>query len=101
MGQLFCLPLCPIAAQIAGWVAEASGCWGCLQPFSCCSPLQKGRPCKQFGSLVGLLVSLTSDCLATSHQRAWVCLGYLLQMQGEESGCFPALLSLILPPFWA
>ena len=100
-GQPFCLPLCPVAAQGAGWAVEASGCWGCLRPFSCCSPLQRGCPCKQFGSLVGLLGSLTSDCLATSQQRAWVCLGYLLQMQGEESGRFPALLSLILPPFLA
>lgn len=101
MGQPFCLPLCPVAAQGAGWAVEASGCWGCLRPFSCCSPLQRGRPCKQFGSLVGLLGTLTSDCLATSCQRAWVCLGYLLQMQGEESGRFPALLSRILPPFLA
>ncbi|KAK4806689.1 hypothetical protein QYF61_027690 [Mycteria americana] len=85
----------------AGWAVEASGCWGCLRPFSCCSPLQRGRPCKQFGSLVGLLGTLTSDCLATSRQRAWICLGYLLQMQGEESGRFPALLSLTLPPFLA
>ena len=100
-GQPFCLPLCPVAAQGAGWAVEASRCWGCLRPFSCCSPLQRGCPCKQFGSLVGLLGSLTSDCLATSQQRAWVCLGYLLQMQGEESGRFPALLSLILPPFLA
>ena len=67
--------------------------------LSCCSPLQRGGPCKQLGSLVGLLGFLTTDYLAMSRQRAWVCLGYLLQMQGEESRCFPASLSLILPPF--
>lgn len=97
-GQPFCLPFCLVAAQGAGWAVEASGRWGCLQPFSCCCPLQRGCPYKQFGSLVGLLGSLTSDCLATCRQRAWVCLGYLLQMQGEESRRFPALLSPILPP---
>ncbi|KAM9610600.1 maestro heat-like repeat-containing protein family member 2B [Morphnus guianensis] len=83
-GQPFCLPFCLVAAQGAGWAVEASGRWGCLQPFSCCCPLQRGCPYKQFGSLVGLLGSLTSDCLATCRQRAWVCLGYLLQMQAKS-----------------
>ncbi|XP_074878113.1 maestro heat-like repeat-containing protein family member 2B [Buteo buteo] len=68
----------------AGWAVEASGRWDCLQRFSCCCPLQRGCPYKQFGSLVGLLGSLTSDCLDTCHQRAWVCLGYLLQMQAKS-----------------
>ncbi|XP_074878248.1 maestro heat-like repeat-containing protein family member 2B isoform X2 [Buteo buteo] len=80
MGQPFCL----VAAQGAGWAVEASGRWDCLQRFSCCCPLQRGCPYKQFGSLVGLLGSLTSDCLDTCHQRAWVCLGYLLQMQAKS-----------------
>ncbi|XP_052655740.1 maestro heat-like repeat-containing protein family member 2B [Harpia harpyja] len=46
--------------------------------------LMRGCPYKHFGSLVGLLGSLTSDCLATCRQRAWVCLGYLLQMQAKR-----------------
>ncbi|KAM9609810.1 maestro heat-like repeat-containing protein family member 2B [Morphnus guianensis] len=83
-GQPFCLPFCLVAAQGAGWAVEASGRWGCLQPFSCCCPVQRGCPYKHFGSLVGLLGSLTSDCLATCRQRAWVCLGYLLQMQAKS-----------------
>ncbi|XP_059679382.1 maestro heat-like repeat-containing protein family member 2B [Gavia stellata] len=45
--------------------------------------IHRGRSCEQFGSLVGLLVTLTSDCLAMSCRRAWVCLGYLLQMQAK------------------
>ncbi|XP_076212542.1 maestro heat-like repeat-containing protein family member 2B [Aptenodytes patagonicus] len=51
--------------------------------------VHRGRPCKQFGSLVGLLGTLTSDCLATSCQRAWVCLGYLLQMQAKTMKVVP------------
>ncbi|KAM6106976.1 maestro heat-like repeat-containing protein family member 2B [Phoenicopterus ruber ruber] len=51
--------------------------------------LMRGRPCKQFGSLVGLLGTLTSDCLVTSRQRAWVCLGYLLQMQAKTMKGLP------------
>ncbi|XP_059691066.1 uncharacterized protein LOC132321610 [Gavia stellata] len=51
--------------------------------------LMRGRPCKRFGSLVGLLATLTSDCLATSRQRAWVCLGYLLQMQARTMEVVP------------
>ncbi|KAM6234891.1 maestro heat-like repeat-containing protein family member 2B [Spheniscus humboldti] len=51
--------------------------------------LMRGRPCKQFGSLVGLLGTLTSNCLATSCQRAWVCLGYLLQMQAKTMKAVP------------
>ncbi|XP_059685558.1 maestro heat-like repeat-containing protein family member 2B, partial [Gavia stellata] len=51
--------------------------------------LMRGRPCEQFGSLVGLLATLTSDCLATSCQRAWVCLGYLLQMQAKTMEVVP------------
>ncbi|XP_052655745.1 maestro heat-like repeat-containing protein family member 2B [Harpia harpyja] len=46
--------------------------------------VHRGCPYKHFGSLVGLLGSLTSDCLATCRQRAWVCLGYLLQMQAKR-----------------
>ncbi|XP_074882818.1 uncharacterized protein LOC142030481 [Buteo buteo] len=46
--------------------------------------LTRGCSYKQFGSLVGLLGSLTSDCLDTCHQRAWVCLDYLLQMQAKS-----------------
>ncbi|XP_040977778.1 maestro heat-like repeat-containing protein family member 2B [Aquila chrysaetos chrysaetos] len=46
--------------------------------------LVRGCPCKQLGSLVGLLGSLTGDCLATCRQRAWVCLGYLLQMHAKS-----------------
>ncbi|XP_052655759.1 maestro heat-like repeat-containing protein family member 2B [Harpia harpyja] len=46
--------------------------------------LMRGCPYKHFGSLVGLLGSLTSDCLATCRQRAWVCLGYLLQLQAKR-----------------
>ncbi|KAM6032804.1 maestro heat-like repeat-containing protein family member 2B [Theristicus caerulescens] len=68
---------------------RASGCWGCLRPLSCCSPLQRGRPCEQLGSLVGLLGTLTSDCLATSRQRACICLGYLLQMQAKTTKVVP------------
>ncbi|KAK2518867.1 hypothetical protein Q9233_012272 [Columba guinea] len=45
----------------------------------------RGRPCRQLGSLVALLVSLTSDCLDSSRHRAWLCISYLDQMQGEES----------------
>ncbi|KAM6106983.1 LOW QUALITY PROTEIN: maestro heat-like repeat-containing protein family member 2B [Phoenicopterus ruber ruber] len=51
--------------------------------------LMRGHPCKQFGSLVGLLGTLTSDCLVTSRQRAWVCLGYLLQMQAKTMKGLP------------
>ncbi|XP_072703741.1 maestro heat-like repeat-containing protein family member 2B [Ciconia boyciana] len=51
--------------------------------------VHRGRPCKQFGSLVGLLGTLTSDCLATSRQRAWICLGYLLQMQVKSMKVVP------------
>lgn len=50
---------------------------------------------------MGLLACLTIDCLPTSRQRAGLCLSYLLEMQGEESGHFPALFSRILPPFLA
>ncbi|KAK2518845.1 hypothetical protein Q9233_012250 [Columba guinea] len=41
----------------------------------------RGRPCRQLGSLVALLVSLTSDCLDSSRHRAWLCISYLDQMQ--------------------
>ncbi|XP_074995342.1 maestro heat-like repeat-containing protein family member 2B [Calonectris borealis] len=49
--------------------------------------VHRGRPCKQFGCLVGLLGTLSSD-----RQEAWVCLDYLLQMQdktvkADESRC--------------
>ncbi|XP_074725592.1 maestro heat-like repeat-containing protein family member 2B [Strix uralensis] len=57
--------------------------------LSCCSPLQRGGPCKQLGSLVGLLGFLTTDYLAMSRQRAWVCLGYLLQMQAKTMKVVP------------
>ncbi|XP_076214435.1 maestro heat-like repeat-containing protein family member 2B [Aptenodytes patagonicus] len=51
--------------------------------------VHRGHPCKQFGSLVGLLGTLTSGCLAASCQRAWVCLGYLLQMQAKTMKVVP------------
>ena len=92
------LPGCCSGSGMGG---RASGCWGCLPPLSCCSPLQRGRPRKQLRFVVGLLRILTSDCVAATRQRLCVYLGYLLQMRGEESGRFPALLSLILPPFLA
>ncbi|KAK2527223.1 hypothetical protein Q9966_010443 [Columba livia] len=44
----------------------------------------RGRPCRQLGSLVALLVSLTSDCLDSSRHRAWLCISYLDQMQGHK-----------------
>ncbi|KAK2518879.1 hypothetical protein Q9233_012284 [Columba guinea] len=46
----------------------------------------RGRPCRQLGSLVALLVSLTSDCLDSSCHRAWLCISYLDQMQGQSHG---------------
>ncbi|KAK2518864.1 hypothetical protein Q9233_012269 [Columba guinea] len=46
----------------------------------------RGRPCRQLGSLVALLVSLTSDCLDSSRHRAWLCISYLDQMQGQSHG---------------
>ncbi|KAM9264313.1 maestro heat-like repeat-containing protein family member 2B [Morus bassanus] len=51
--------------------------------------VHRGRPCKQLGSLVGLLGTLTTDCLAMSRQRAWVCLGYLLQMRAKTMKVVP------------
>ncbi|KAM6032737.1 maestro heat-like repeat-containing protein family member 2B [Theristicus caerulescens] len=80
---------------LKGWLTSAKewererALWLCARVLGACKErfeLMRGRPCKQFGSLVGLLGTLTSDCLASSHQRAWVCLGYLLQMQGEIEG---------------
>ncbi|KAK2518866.1 hypothetical protein Q9233_012271 [Columba guinea] len=46
----------------------------------------RGRPCRQLGSLVALLVSLSSDCLDSSRHRAWLCISYLDQMQGQSHG---------------
>ncbi|XP_075287196.1 maestro heat-like repeat-containing protein family member 2B [Opisthocomus hoazin] len=43
----------------------------------------RGRPWNGFGSLVGLLGTLTCDCVATIHQRPWLCLAYLLQIQAK------------------
>ncbi|XP_072703742.1 maestro heat-like repeat-containing protein family member 2B [Ciconia boyciana] len=66
--------------------------WVCAHVLGACKErfeLMRGRPCKQFGSLVGLLGTLTSDCLATSRQRAWICLGYLLQMQVKSVKVVP------------
>ncbi|XP_072731086.1 maestro heat-like repeat-containing protein family member 2B [Ciconia boyciana] len=63
---------------------EAEATSACLDDV-----VHRGRPCKQFGSLVGLLGTLTSDCLAMSCQRAWVCLGYLLQMQAKTMKVMP------------
>ncbi|KAK2527217.1 hypothetical protein Q9966_010437 [Columba livia] len=51
----------------------------------------RGRPCRQLGSLVALLVSLTSDCLDSSRHRAWLCISYLDQMQVSH---VPSLLVL-------
>ncbi|XP_075287185.1 maestro heat-like repeat-containing protein family member 2B [Opisthocomus hoazin] len=45
--------------------------------------LMRGRPWNGFGSLVGLLGTLTCDCVATIHQRPWLCLAYLLQIQAK------------------
>ncbi|XP_064896068.1 maestro heat-like repeat-containing protein family member 2B [Columba livia] len=53
--------------------------------------LTRGRPCRQLGSLVALLVSLTSDCLDSSRHRAWLCISYLDQMQvSRYSGWAPS-----------
>ncbi|KAK2521382.1 hypothetical protein Q9966_012999 [Columba livia] len=51
----------------------------------------RGRPCRQLGSLVALLVSLTSDCLDSPRHRAWLCISYLDQMQVSH---VPSLLVL-------
>ncbi|XP_049666562.1 maestro heat-like repeat-containing protein family member 2B [Accipiter gentilis] len=78
---------------LKGWLTSAKE-WEreralrvCTHVLAACKErceLTRGCPYKQFGSLVGLLGSLTSDCLATCRQRAWVCLGYLLQMQAKS-----------------
>ncbi|KAM6044703.1 maestro heat-like repeat-containing protein family member 2B [Theristicus caerulescens] len=73
------------------WERERALCV-CARVLGACkerSELTRGRPCKQLGSLVGLLGTLTSDCLATSRQKAWVCLGYLLQMQAKTTKVVP------------
>ncbi|XP_075583531.1 maestro heat-like repeat-containing protein family member 2B [Pelecanus crispus] len=51
--------------------------------------VHRGHPCKQFGSLVGLLGTLTNDCLAASRKKAWVCLSYLLRMQAKTMKVVP------------
>ncbi|XP_065486175.1 maestro heat-like repeat-containing protein family member 2B isoform X1 [Caloenas nicobarica] len=56
----------------------------CARVLGACkerAELTRGRPCRQLGSLVGLLVSLTTDCLDSSRYRAWLCISYLSQMQ--------------------
>ncbi|XP_050770644.1 maestro heat-like repeat-containing protein family member 2B [Gymnogyps californianus] len=80
---------------LKGWLTSAKE-WEreralrvCAHVLGACKERFEGCPCKQFGSLVGLLGSLTSDCLATSQQRAWLCLGYLLQMQAKTMKVVP------------
>ncbi|KAM6038320.1 maestro heat-like repeat-containing protein family member 2B [Chlamydotis macqueenii] len=51
--------------------------------------LVRRDPCKEFGFLVGLLGTLTSDCLAASRRAACVCLGHLLQMHGTATEVVP------------
>ncbi|XP_074878087.1 maestro heat-like repeat-containing protein family member 2B isoform X1 [Buteo buteo] len=84
---------CKVFHVLKGWLTSAKE-WEreralrvCTHVLGACKErceLTRGCPYKQFGSLVGLLGSLTSDCLDTCHQRAWVCLGYLLQMQAKS-----------------
>ncbi|KAM6225550.1 maestro heat-like repeat-containing protein family member 2B [Spheniscus humboldti] len=87
-----------VVCVLKGWLTSAKE-WEreralrvCAHVLGACKErfeLTRGHPCKQFGSLVGLLGTLTSDCLATSRQRAWVCLGYLLQMQAKTVKVVP------------
>ncbi|XP_069634059.1 maestro heat-like repeat-containing protein family member 2B isoform X5 [Haliaeetus albicilla] len=84
---------CKVFHVLKGWLTSAKE-WEreralrlCTHVLGACKErceLTRGCPYKQFGSLVGLLGSLTSDCLDTCRQRAWVCLGYLLQMQAKS-----------------
>ncbi|KAM6033066.1 maestro heat-like repeat-containing protein family member 2B [Theristicus caerulescens] len=83
---------------LKGWLTSAKewererALWVCARVLGACkerSELTRGRPCEQLGSLVGLLGTLTSDCLATSRQRACICLGYLLQMQAKTMKVVP------------
>ncbi|XP_029862374.1 maestro heat-like repeat-containing protein family member 2B [Aquila chrysaetos chrysaetos] len=84
---------CTLPQVLKGWLTSAKA-WEreralrvCTHVLGACKErceLVRGCPCKQLGSLVGLLGSLTGDCLATCRQRAWVCLGYLLQMHAKS-----------------
>ncbi|XP_075580917.1 maestro heat-like repeat-containing protein family member 2B [Pelecanus crispus] len=83
---------------LKGWLTSANE-WEreralqvCAHVLGACkeqSELMRGRPCKQFGSLVGLLGTLTNDCLAASCKKAWVCLSYLLRMQAKTMKVVP------------
>ncbi|XP_075581329.1 maestro heat-like repeat-containing protein family member 2B [Pelecanus crispus] len=83
---------------LKGWLTSANE-WEreralqvCAHVLGACkeqSELMRGRPCKQFGSLVGLLGTLTNDCLAASRKKAWVCLSYLLRMQAKTMKVVP------------
>ncbi|CAM9960297.1 unnamed protein product [Bubo scandiacus] len=87
-----------VVLVLKGWLTSAKewererALWVCAHVLGTCKErceLLRGGPCKQLGSLVGLLGFLTTDYLAMSRQRAWVCLGYLLQMQAKTMKVVP------------
>ncbi|XP_059679369.1 maestro heat-like repeat-containing protein family member 2B [Gavia stellata] len=61
--------------------------------------IHRGHPCEQFGSLVGLLVTLTSDCLAMSCRRAWQSTHrpFLLRARFHQEPLISSLLQKGLP----